>query len=226
MRQRLSLDRNWRFALGHASNPARDFEFVRDRSLVKAGEARGAAGFTFDDSKWRRIDLPHDWAIELPIVKPPHAGAKRSAAPDSREAWAHREHVEHGCFAIGPNYPQNSVGWYRRTFTIPKRDLGQRISIEFDGVFRDSITWINGHRLGRHASGYAPISYDLTDFLNYGEKNVIAVRVDASCYEGWWYEGAGIYRHVWLVKTAPLHVAPCGTFVVCNLARGAASVCA
>src|SRR5438132_7215046 len=84
-RERLSLDRNWRFALGHAANPALDFEFVRDRSLVKAGEARGAAGVKFDDSKWRAVDLPHDWAIELPL--------------DSK---GDKELCEHGFYSVGP----------------------------------------------------------------------------------------------------------------------------
>jgi beta-galactosidase len=207
MRERLLLDRNWRFALGHASDGSRDFDFVRDRSLVKAGEARGAAGFSFDDSGWRIVNLPHDWCIELPLVQKDE-----------------REHVEHGCFAIGPDFPENSVGWYRRTFDIPKRDLGRRISVEFDGAFRDSIVWINGHRLGRHTSGYTPFRYDLTDFLNYGAKNVLAARVDASCYEGWWYEGAGIYRHVWLLKTSPVHVAPYGVFVASKVVGRQANV--
>jgi beta-galactosidase len=207
MRERLLLDRGWKFALGHAANPALDFEFTRDRSLVKAGEARGAAGFTFDDFKWRSVDLPHDWAIELPL-----------------DPKGDKELCEHGFYSIGPDHPESSVGWYRRSFDVPKSDLGKRISIEFDGVFRDSIVWINGHRLGRHASGYAPFRYDLTDFLNYGEKNVIALRADATNYEGWWYEGAGIYRHVWLTKTNPLHVAPNGTFVTSKVGKNAADV--
>ncbi len=207
MRERLSLDRNWRFALGHAADASRDFDFARDHSLVKAGEARGAAGVKFDDSAWRIVDLPHDWAIELPLVEKDE-----------------REHVEHGCFALGPEFPENSVGWYRRKFTIPKRDLGKRINVEFDGVFRDCIVWINGHRLGRHASGYIGFHYDLTDYLNYGGENVIALRADASQFEGWWYEGAGIYRHVWLVKTAPVHLARWGTFVTSKVAKGRADV--
>ena len=139
------------------------------------------------------MNLPHDWAVELPF--------------DSRGAGSH------GSKAIGRNFPQNSVGWYRKSFTIPKSDLGKKISIEFDGVFRDSIVWVNGFYLGRESSGYTSFSYDMTDYLNYGGNNVIAVRVDASLEEGWFYEGAGIYRHVWLVKTAPLHVAHWGTFV-------------
>src|SRR5206468_8142185 len=112
----------------------------------------------------------------------------------------------------------------RRHFKIPKSDLGRRISIEFDGVFRDSIVWVNGHRLGRHASGYTPFRYDLGDVINYGGDNVVEVRVDATSWEGWWYEGAGIYRHVWLVKTEPLHVAPQGTFVTSDVGRKSAQV--
>src|SRR4051812_45104086 len=87
-RERLSLDKHWRFALGHAASPALDFDFVRDRSLVKAGEARGAAGAAFDDRKWRQLDLPHDWAIELPF--------------DPR---GDKELAEHGFYAIGPDHP-------------------------------------------------------------------------------------------------------------------------
>ena len=209
MRERLSLDRNWRFALGHAADPSKDFEFVRSRDLVKAGEARGAAGVKFDDSAWRIVNIPHDWAIELPLDP---AGDKELA--------------EHGFRAIGPDHPEHSVGWYRRTFDIPASDLGRRISVEFDGVFRDSIVWINGHRLGRHQSGYTSFSYDVTDLLNYGGSNVIAVRVGASCWEGWWYEGAGIYRHVWLTKTDPLHVARWGTFVTSEVKSATAIVIA
>jgi beta-galactosidase len=172
-----------------------DFEFARDRSLVKTGEARGAASPRFDDAKWRPIDVPHDWAIELPLVR--------------RDE---REHVEHGSFAIGPEFPQHSVGWYRRRFTLGKSELGRCVSVEFDGVFRDAVVWLNGHRLLRHASGYTPFAVDISDQLCPGE-NVLVVRVDASQYEGWWYEGAGIYRHVWLVSTSPVHVARDGVCV-------------
>src|SRR5215475_5383018 len=130
MRERLSLDRNWRFALGHAANPALDFEFARCRSLVKAGEGRGAASPKFDDSAWKQVDVPHDWAIELPL-----------------DPKGDKELAEHGFHAIGPDHPEHSVGWYRKTFDIPASDLGRRIAVEFDGVFRDSVVWINGHRL-------------------------------------------------------------------------------
>ena len=207
MRERLCLDQNWRFALGHATDRARDFEFARSRYLIKAGEAKGAAASDFDDSAWRQIDLPHDWAIELPYDP---AGDK--------------DLLDHGYHAIGPDHPENSVGWYRRAFDLPASDDGRRISLEFDGVFRDSTVFVNGHYLGRHASGYTPFRYDITDIANYGGRNVVVVRVDASLFEGWWYEGAGIYRHVWLVKTDSLHVAPDGTFVTTEVRKDSATV--
>src|SRR5207245_2583457 len=119
----------------------------------------------------------------------------------------------HGSKAIGRGFPENSVGWYRRELAIPASARGQRIALEFDGVFRDSVVWVNGHYLHREASGYSSFSVDISDYLNFGGRNVVAVRVDATTQEGWWYEGAGIYRHVWLTQTAPLHVAPQGSFV-------------
>jgi beta-galactosidase len=207
MRERIQLDRNWRFALGHAADVSRDFEFARSRYLIKAGEGKGAAKPDFDDSAWRPVDLPHDWAIELPYDP---AGDK--------------ELLDHGYHAIGPDHPGNSVGWYRKTFDLPATDVGRRISIEFDGVFRDSSVFVNGHYMGRHASGYTPFRYDITDVSNYGGVNVVVVRVDASLFEGWWYEGAGIYRHVWLGKNDPLHVAPNGTFVTTKLQKTSAEV--
>ena len=132
----------------------------------------------------------------------------------------------HGYKAIGKNFPERSVGWYRKSFTIPASDLGRRISVDFDGAFRDSQVWVNGFYLGREASGYLPFSYDLSDYLNYGGNNTISVRVDATLEEGWFYEGAGIYRHVWLTKTAPLHVARYGTFVTTEVKENSANVTA
>jgi beta-galactosidase len=207
MRERLSLDKNWRFALGHGADAARDFGFAASRCLVKAGEARGAAGRDFDDSKWRQVNVPHDWAIELPL-----------------DASGDKELAEHGFRAVGLAHPENSVGWYRRTFQIPKKDFGRRIRIEFDGAFRNSVVWINGHRVGRHESGYTSFGYDVTDLLEYGGRNIVAVRVDVTDWEGWWYEGAGIYRHVWLVKTDPVHVARWGTFVMSEVGKSGATV--
>ena len=105
------------------------------------------------------------------------------------------------------------MGWYRRSFDLPKEDSGKRLWLEFDGVFRDAEVFVNGWYLGHHEGGYSSFRFDITDVANVGGKNVIAVKVDASKFEGWFYEGAGIYRHVWLEKTAPLAIAPDGVFV-------------
>ena len=207
-RERVLMDAGWRFAFGHPSDPARDFDHATGyfSYVAKAGYGDGPAAAAFNDAAWRRLDLPHDWAVEAPF-----------AANGS---------TSHGSKAIGRNFPERSIGWYRKTITIPAADLGRRISIEFDGVFRDSAVWINGFYLGRQPSGYTGFRYDLTDYLNYGGDNVIVVRVDATLEEGWFYEGAGIYRHVWLTKTAPLHVAAWGTFVTTEVGLESARVTA
>ena len=194
-RQRMSLDEGWRFAFGHAADPQRDFNFGADHSLFsKTGISEGVVHpAKFDDSGWRPVDLPHDWAVELPF---------------DETAVFH-----HGFKPVGRGSPATTIGWYRKSFEVPETDRGRRITIEFDGVFRDCTAWMNGHYLGRHESGYCSFQYDLTEYVLYGQKNVLTVRVDASHFEGWFYEGAGIYRHVWLVKTAPVHVAHWGVFV-------------
>ena len=209
-REKLLMDFGWRFAFGHATDPSKDFDPAPASEsfnyLTKAGNARGAAQAKFDDSGWRKLDLPHDWAVEAPF--------------DERGSGSH------GYKAIGKNFPERSVGWYRKAFVIPASDSGRRISVDFDGVFRDSQVWVNGFYLGRESSGYSSFSYDISDYLNYGGTNVITVRVDATLEEGWFYEGAGIYRHVWLTKTAPLHVARWGTFVTTEVKKNSADVTA
>jgi len=204
-RERQNFDAGWRFALGHATDPAKDFDFATAyfSYVTKAGYGDGPASPKFDDRAWRRLDLPHDWAVEAPFA----ANASHS----------------HGYKAIGRAFPERSIGWYRKTFTVPAADAGRRIAIEFDGVFRDSQVWVNGFYLGRQASGYMGFCYDLTDYLKYGGENVIVVRADATLEEGWYYEGAGIYRHVWLTKTAPVHIAQWGTSVSAEVAPDFAS---
>lgn len=194
-RERLLLDRDWKFHLGHASEPRRDFGFGGNEAFAKDGEIfPGVAEQKYDDSQWSAINLPHDWVVELPFVDDKHLRG-------------------HGYKPVGREYPETSVGWYRRTFELPASDASRRISLEFDGVFRDAIVVLNGHLLGRNLSGYAPFQYDISDVANFGGTNVLVVRADATEYEGWFYEGAGIYRHVWLVKTNALHVPQWGTFV-------------
>jgi beta-galactosidase len=208
VRQRLLLDFGWRFHLGNADDAMKDFRYgapMREGTFAKAGQnwlhnpADDSLQHSFDDSAWRVVDLPHDWAVELPYV----------AVDDASMSV----HAAHGGKALGRNFPETSIGWYQRTFDIPASDEGMRISIEFDGVFRDAVLLFNGFYLGRNLSGYAPFSFDVTDYVKYGGSNVITVRVDATLNEGWYYEGAGIYRHTWLTKTHPLHIAKWGTVV-------------
>ncbi len=205
-REKLLMDFGWRFALGHAYDTKRDFENGSGyfSYFAKTGYGDGAAAENFDDRGWRVLDIPHDWCVELPF--------------DSLGSYSH------GYKAIGRSFPQNSVGWYRKKFSIPESDLGKRIFVEFDGVFRNSIVWVNGFYLGTEHSGYVGFSYDISDYLNYGGDNVIAVRVDATMEEGWFYEGAGIYRHVWLTKVSPLHITKDGTFVTTDLVGEAAVI--
>ena len=184
-REHLSLDANWKFHLGD--------DWPNALRLDKAGASGGPAAEKFNDNAWRSLDLPHDWAIELPF----DANADGS----------------HGFKPVGPGFPKNSTGWYRRTFDLPAADARKRLWLTFDGVFRDATVWVNGWLVTRHEGGYYPFREDITDVAHVGGRNVVTVKVDASKFEGWFYEGAGIYRHVWLDKTAPLAIAPDGIFV-------------
>jgi beta-galactosidase len=186
-REHLSLDANWKFHLGD--------DWPDALNLAKAGASTGSASDKFSDQAWRTLDLPHDWAIELPFDRSSDKG--------------------HGFKPVGPGFQKNNIGWYRRTFELPKDDEGKRIWLTFDGVFRDATVWVNGWLVKRHEGGYYPFREDITDVVKFGGKNTIAVKVDASKFEGWFYEGAGIYRHVWLDKTAPVAIAPDGVFVSC-----------
>ncbi|MDQ6885787.1 MAG: DUF4982 domain-containing protein [Gemmatimonadota bacterium] len=205
-RERLLLDFDWRFHLGNAADPTLDFGYGQGRMHAKAGDMFAPSRPDFDDAGWRTVHLPHDWAVELPFE---HIG----------------EIIEFGAKPLGRAYPATSIGWYRRSFDIAAHDEGRSLSLEFDGVFRDCTVALNGHLLGRNESGYAPFRYDITDYASYGARNVLVVRVDATGREGWFYEGAGIYRHVWLVKTPPVHVAHWGTYVTTpRVERDAATV--
>ncbi len=215
-REKLLLDFGWRFHLGHACDPAKDFGFgVEQNTFAKAGANVSTAALpAFDDSGWAAIALPHDWAVDLPFV--PSVGLDPTKEEDPRSG--------HGFKPLGRAYPETSVGWYRRVFDLPAEDLGRRIALEFDGVFRDAVVIFNGHVVARNASGYVSFRADVTDFAVYGGKNVLLVRVDATLGEGWFYEGAGIYRHVWLTKTDPLHIAPDGVVIRSEIKNGAAVV--
>ena len=185
-RQKLLLDAAWKFHLGDIDSPLPN-KHIAAYMLNKAGYARGAARGTYDDSDWREVDLPHDWSVE--------------------GSFDPTNHVNAGFLPRG-------VGWYRRYFQLEESDRGRYLAITFDGVATHCTVYVNGHLVHRNFCGYTPFTIDISDIANFGEAlNCIAVRVDATYMEGWWYEGAGIYRHVWLTKTAPVHVATDGVFV-------------
>ncbi len=204
-REHLLFDFDWKFQFGHGSDPARDLGLGNGQGdFAKSGEFKFATA-KFDDSKWRALNLPHDWAVELPFV--------------------HDEELQgHGYKPLGRRYPETSVGWYRRSFDIPESDRGRRISLEFDGAFRDALVFVNGYFIGRNNNGYAPFGFDLSDFLIYGGKNYLVVRMDASFGDGWFYEGAGIYRHVWLTKTDALHLGKWESYVRTDVKGNAAAL--
>jgi len=156
-----NFNRGWKFDLG-------------DDSLAKQ--------FAYDDTRWRKLDLPHDWSIEGKFDEKAPATTNEAALP-------------------------TGIGWYRKIFTIPVTDKGKNIFIDFDGVYRYSTVWVNGHLLGNRPNGYISFRYDLTNYLNFGTKqNIIAVKVDNSGQpNSRWYSGSGIYRNVWLVKCNPTY---------------------
>jgi beta-galactosidase len=206
-RERLLLDFGWRFHLGNANDPAKDFGFGSGRtgSFQKTGSFLPAGSLAFDDADWRAVDLPHDWAVELPFENDPSLASK-------------------GFYPLGRSYPATSVGWYRRVFELSAADTGKRITLEFDGSYRETMVVFNGFYIGRHSGGYDPFSFDVTDFATPGAPNVLLVRVDATSSDGWFYEGAGIYRHIWLVKKDPVHVKHWGTLVTTEVRTSEAAL--
>ena len=154
------------------------------------GDEPAATTASFNDGAWRSLDLPHDWSIEFPFD---------STSPTGTGGGALR----------------GGIGWYRKIFTLPEADKSKNIFIDFDGVYRNSEVFINGHSMGIRPNGYISFRYDLTPFLKFGkEKNVIAVKVDNSQQpNSRWYSGSGIYRNVWLVKTGKIFVDNWGTYV-------------
>ena len=201
VRETIRLDDGWKFALGNASDPKKDFgcgtEYFNYLTKANSIHNEGPYVMKFDDKDWQEVSVPHDWATTLPFA---------------REA-SH----SHGYKTVGYKYPETSVGWYRKVVNIPAGDLGKHIALRFDGIFRNARVWFNGFYMGTEPSGYATQVYDVTEYVNYGGDNLICVRADATLEEGWFYEGAGIYRDAWLEKTAAVSVAPFGTFVYADL---------
>ena len=184
-REKLSLDRGWRFYQGDIPMPE-----IKGHGMsygaAKAGKAFGAAAPEFDDTEWRLVNLPHDWAVE--------------SAYDSSAN-------------ISQGYRKRGIGWYRRNFKVDSADRGKHFELQIDGVATHCTVWFNGIVVHRNWSGYTSFYVDLTPMIKYGEElNNVAIRTDANAQEGWWYEGAGIYRHTWLVKTSPVHIMTDGVY--------------
>ena len=192
-RERLSLDANWKFHPGDI--PPESFPGGQGITLygpdfthsgAKAGHTWGAAARGYDDQGWRSVNLPHDWAVEQPFD--PKAVKQQGYRP-------------------------RGIGWYRRTFKLDPSDRGKNIELQFDGVATHCAVYFNGTPVKHNWCGYTSFYIDVTPMMRYGnDVNTIAVRVDADAMEGWWYEGAGIYRHAWLVKRSPVHVVTDGVY--------------
>ena len=201
VRETIRLDDGWKFAFGNAADPKKDFgcgtEYFNYLTKANSIHNEGPYAANFNDSTWQEVKVPHDWVTILPYA----------------DVASH----SHGYKTVGYKYPETSVGWYRKTINIPASDLGKHIALQFDGIFRNARVWFNGFYMGTEPSGYATQVYDVTEYVNYGGDNLICVRVDATLEEGWFYEGAGIYRDAWLMKSAAVGVAPFGTFVYADL---------
>src|SRR3989442_6003509 len=165
----INFNKDWRFNLGDVTN----------------GQAPD-----LNDSKWRALNLPHDWSIEGEFSEKNPAGFNGGALP-------------------------GGIGWYRKTFTLPAAANGKSVFVDFDGVYRNSEVWINGHYLGKRPYGYISFEYELTPYLNFApQKNVVAVKVDNSQQpNSRWYSGSGIYRNVWLTTIDKVHVDHWGTYI-------------
>lgn len=203
VREKILIDEGWKFAFGNAADPTKDFGCGTEyfNYLTKANSVHNTGPYVqkFNDSTWVSVTIPHDWVTNLP--------------------YARNASHSHGYKTVGYKFPETSVGWYRKNISIPKEDLGKHIAIQFDGIFRNAQVWFNGFYMGTEPSGYATQVYDVTEYVNYGGENLICVRADATLEEGWFYEGAGIYRDAWLLKSASVSVAPFGTFVFADIKK-------
>ena len=207
VRERLLFNADWKFVKNDPSDAPKDslgYDHLKPYLLassakflatpvqpVPAGKAPGEdvsyAQPDLDDTKWRTLDLPHDWGIEGPFdIGLPGETAK---------------------------LPWHGVAWYRKSFDLPATDSGRRIVIEIDGAMSRAAVWCNGHLVGGWPYGYASWQLDLTPFVKLGSKNTLSIRLDNPKESSRWYPGGGIYRNVWLSKTSPVHVAQWGTHI-------------
>lgn len=176
---RLLLDQAWQFHQGDIPFPT-----IKGHGWTygsaKAGQAQGAAAVNFDDSDWPLVNLPHDWAVDMPFD------------PEANPSQGYR---------------QRGYAWYRRALRLDPADRGKYLELQFGAIATNATIWVNGSVAAHNWSGYNSINFDLTPTARFGDElNIIAIRVDAEKMEGWWYEGAGLYRHAWLIKRPPVHI--------------------
>jgi beta-galactosidase len=170
------------------SRPANTVSFNQDW-LFHLGQLSDGQRVDLDDSSWRKLNLPHDWSIEGPFDENSPAGTGGGAL-------------------------NGGLGWYRKSFIVPQTAKGKLLFIDFDGVYRNSEVWINGHYLGKRPYGFSSFQYELTPYVNFGAQNLIAVKVDNSEQpNSRWYSGSGIYRNIWLTTVDPIHVDHWGTWI-------------
>ena len=183
------LKDGWRFAFGNAADPAKDFgcgtEYFNYLTKANSIHNTGPYSLKFDDSAWQEVSVPHDWVTTLPF------------APEASHS--------HGYKTVGWKYPETSVGWYRLRMDFSSARKDRHYELRFDGIFRNASVWFNGYYMGTEPSGYAVQTYDITPYIDFGGENLLCIRADASLEEGWFYEGAGIYRNAWLVESGLIY---------------------
>ena len=164
----------------------------------------GATAVDFDDSEWEQVLIPHDFVLEGNYQTVNEKFQTGGIIPDMDD-------IANRLVAAG-SLP-GDVGWYRKKFNVSVEKSSRRVYLFFDGIYRNCDVYLNHFHLGSHISGYTGFYFDATDFINFGKENFLCIRVDATGQEGWWYEGGGIYRNVWLGFASPVHIAPEGTFI-------------
>ncbi len=175
------------------STSQRNILFDSDWKFFKGGK-QGAEKPDFNDSEWRKLDLPHDWSIEdLPETQ----------SPFNADAVGQ----------TGTGFTEGGIGWYRKSFVIPESDKDKIIQLQFDGVYMNAEVWLNGKLVGKHAYGYTTFMFDISDKILFGKENILAVKVQNLGENSRWYSGSGIYRHVWLNILNPVYFSQWGTFI-------------
>ncbi len=178
VRSRENFNKNWKFKrFGESAKKPGNY----------VAEPSGLESTTYNDNKWRALNLPHDWGIEGPF----------------------RNDLENNTGLL----PWKGIGWYRKHFIVPESDKGKIISIDFDGAMANAKVWLNGKYVGQWPYGYTSFRFNLTPYINFGKENVISVRLDTENLDSRWYPGAGIYRNVWLIKTNPIHISHWGIYL-------------